>query len=475
LIEFGMLVFEGVVDPTAKAGGERLVVDEEAFAGGSMEGFVFGVKGGGGNDEVDVGVVLDLAAPGVQDAGESEFGSAGLGGADVLEGGGALAENEWIENLGMDEAEMAEFFREGEGDHEVGHGQEPGFLFGGPDLLVERAALGAGAVVAAMIGVVNFPAAFALIALAAEGGRAAREDAPHGPVVVGGELVPVGMGVAFPMPAEQVCEMQGHEGSAWLLDSGQGAQGVAGLGLADLGEVEIDEGGLEGGVAEVGGDLAQTGAGVEHVGGVAVAQGVGADLVVLFGQAAFGAGEVHGGPGTGVGHGSAAVVEGLLQADAGAFPAATGRGEEPVGIPMPGPEAAKADEQFGADGHLAGLAALGVGDAQDETRAVDVFGADVEGLAKTQTALIDEGEIGAVAPVAEGAQELGDFLAGEDVGQRLDALDVDCRPDFPGLAEMVPIEGAQGADGLIEGGPGELAVSLEVNQEIENLGRFEIR
>ena len=113
-----------------------------------------------------------------------------------------------------------------------------------------------------MIGVVFFLAAVALIEPTAEGGRAAREDAPHGPVVVGGELVAVGTGVVFPMPAEQVCQIEGHEGDERLLDSGQGAQGVAGLGLADLGEMEIDEGGLEGGVAEVGGDLPQAGAGV---------------------------------------------------------------------------------------------------------------------------------------------------------------------------------------------------------------------
>ena len=238
--------------------------------------------------------------------------------------------------------------------------------------------------------------------------------------------------------------------------------------------MEIDEGGLEGGVAEVGGDLPQAGAGVEHVGGVAVAQGVGAELVVLFGQAAFGAGEIHGGPGAGVGHRFAAVVEGLLQGDAGAFPAASGRGKEPVGIAVPGPEAAQADEQLGAEGNFTGLAAFGVGDAQDEARAVDVFGADVEGLAQAQAALIDEGEVGAVTAVAEGAQELGDFLAAEDVGQRLDALDVDFRPDFPRLAEVVAVEGAQGADGLVEGGAGELAVGLEVDEEVEDLAGFEV-
>ena len=142
------------------------------------------MEGDAGNDEVDVGVVLDLAAPGVQDAGEAEFGAAVFGGADVLEGGGALAQEQRIESFGMAQAKAAEFLGQGEGDHEVGHGQQPGFLFGGPDLLVERAALRAGAVVATVIGVVLFRAAVALIESAAEGGRAAREDAPHGPVVV---------------------------------------------------------------------------------------------------------------------------------------------------------------------------------------------------------------------------------------------------------------------------------------------------
>ncbi|MEO7100789.1 MAG: hypothetical protein ABI162_15610 [Luteolibacter sp.] len=66
----------------------------------------------------------------------------------------------------------------------------------------------------------------------------------------------------------------------------------------------------------------------------------------------------------------------------------------------------------------------------------------MEGLAEAQAALIGEGEAGAVTTVAEGAQELGDFLAGEDVGQWLDALNVDFRPDFPGLAEVVAVEGA---------------------------------
>ena len=51
--------------------------------------------------------------------------------------------------------------------------------------MVERSALRAGAVVAAVVGVVFLAAGGvgALIKVTAEGGRPAREDAPDGPVV----------------------------------------------------------------------------------------------------------------------------------------------------------------------------------------------------------------------------------------------------------------------------------------------------
>ena len=64
--------------------------------------------------------------------------------------------------------------------------------------------------VATVIGEVFLLATIALIESTAEGGRAAREDAPHGPVVVVGELVSVGLGVVFPMLTEQVCEVECH-------------------------------------------------------------------------------------------------------------------------------------------------------------------------------------------------------------------------------------------------------------------------
>ena len=56
---------------------------------------------------------------------------------------------------------------------------------------------------------------------------------------------------------------------------------------------------------------------------------------------------------------------------------------------------------------------FGFGNEDDESLAVDVAGFDGKGLADAQPALIDNGAEGAVSGVAEGAQEEGDFIAGE--------------------------------------------------------------
>lgn len=76
--------------------------------------------------------------------------------------------------------------------------------------------------------------------------------------------------------------------------------------------MEVNEGGLERAVAEVGRYLAEAGAGFEHVGCVAVAEGVDADFFVGFHEAAFVFGDFDGSPDAGWGHRFAAVVQGLF-------------------------------------------------------------------------------------------------------------------------------------------------------------------
>ena len=112
LVEIGVVGLEGAVDEAAETGRQRLIVDEEIFGLlWAMEGLVFWVQGDGGNNDVDMGMVLDLATPGVEDGGEVKLKLIvfELSPGDVMQGGGAAFEQEVIEDLGLVETEAAEF------------------------------------------------------------------------------------------------------------------------------------------------------------------------------------------------------------------------------------------------------------------------------------------------------------------------------------------------------------------------------
>lgn len=134
--------------------------------------------------------------------------------------------------------------------------------------------------------------------------------------------------------------------------------------------MEVDEGGFERGVTEVGGELVELvelGACFKHVGGVAVPEGVGADLVLLFGEAAFSGSDFDGGPDAGFGHVMTAVVESLAQGDAGALPSAPGPGEEPIFVAVGFPEGAQALEKSRGNGDFARFSSFAVADTDDES------------------------------------------------------------------------------------------------------------
>ena len=71
--------------------------------------------------------------------------------------------------------------------------------------------LGAGAVVAAVVGVVFLLAVTALIEVPAHGWRAAGEDRTHSSVVCAGEVGSLFYGVAFPVLVEHVCCCKFHD------------------------------------------------------------------------------------------------------------------------------------------------------------------------------------------------------------------------------------------------------------------------
>lgn len=185
------------------------------------------------------------------------------------------------------------------------------------------------------------------------------------------------------------------------LDSGEGVEGLSCLFFAEGGEVKINEGGLERGVTEVGGELMELGAAFEHMGGVAVSEGVGGDLHVLFAEAGLGGGDLDRSPDAGLGHVVAAVMHGLSEGDCGGFPTAPNAGKEPVRIAVGLPEITQSCQERGGDGDFAGFAAFPVADADDETLTVDVLWLEGEGFAQSETGLVNEGEVGTVASVAK--------------------------------------------------------------------------
>ena len=59
------------------------------------------------------------------------------------------------------------------------------------------------------------------------------------------------------------------------------------------------------------------------------------------------------------------------------------------------------------------------------------------------------------------------------MGKRLFPQDFDLLPDLPVPPEVVPVEGAQGTDGLVDGAALEVALRLQMNQEVQDLGLAE--
>jgi len=60
------------------------------------------------------------------------------------------------------------------------------------------------------------------------------------------------------------------------------------------------------------------------------------------------------------------------------------------------------------------------------------------------------------------------------MGQRFLAFERDLAPDFPSFTEVIAVEGAQGADGLVDGGGFESALDFEMDEEVEDLFSLEI-
>ena len=83
---FRVLALEGLAHEVAEALGEWTVVDEKVFSAGADDAFFRRMPCEGGDDAVDMRVVLELPAPSVENAGEAALPAAGFGGDHIAQG-----------------------------------------------------------------------------------------------------------------------------------------------------------------------------------------------------------------------------------------------------------------------------------------------------------------------------------------------------------------------------------------------------
>ena len=80
-----------------------------------------------------------------------------------------------------------------------------------------------------------------------------------------------------------------------------------------------------------------------------------------------------------------------------------------------------------------------------------------------------DGEQRPEAPFPDGVQEGRHFLAADDVGQQLLAVELDILPTLPLSAQMVAVERAHGAQRLVDRRVFQLQIRLQMNQKFEDL------
>ena len=137
-----------------------------------------------GQDTMQVGVMVQLLAPGVEDGEATDLGAEMLGGpGDILERLGDRAKEQPIEEARVLERQRPEVMRQGK-DHMAVGGLEDLPLSGGEPCRLGRAVtFGTAAVAAGVIRLRFVPTVVALGDMAAQGGRATQRDGAQSPVL----------------------------------------------------------------------------------------------------------------------------------------------------------------------------------------------------------------------------------------------------------------------------------------------------
>ena len=252
--EIGVMGGKEGTKSVAGGAGEGFVGNEVVLVTGMVEKGAGVTKSHGGNQGMKVGMIKHAPGPGVEDADKGGLSAEIFGrGAEGLKGGSFGGEKSGIKFGGKEEKGRAEFGGNGDGEQVIGDGQEAGFLAAAPERGVTPAAARARAVVATVIKKMAALAGDAMVQAAAAAWRATAQNGLDGRPGAGRDGTFGGLHKSAPVFAQDLREVQ--RDLVFELVVEEALLDLAPAAFADLGDVEINEGRVEVGVAEVGADL----------------------------------------------------------------------------------------------------------------------------------------------------------------------------------------------------------------------------
>ncbi len=191
-------------DPSQDGTGKK-----EAGRGGKPTGMVWG-ESAGGNDAMDMGMVLQLLIPGMEHTEEANLGAEMFRmGSDFEQGLGAGAEQQIVENLLVLQSQGRQAMREGENEVHVASGQDFAAARLDPTVAGVGLALGAVPIAAAVEGDDAMPAAGTAIQMSTKGGGSAALDGRQGLEMLPGEPVAAALDEFLSRDADEVGHLQG--------------------------------------------------------------------------------------------------------------------------------------------------------------------------------------------------------------------------------------------------------------------------
>jgi hypothetical protein len=161
------------------------------------------------HDAVDMGMMMEVLSPGVQDGHQPDLGAEmpGIGSDDAQRLGGGR-EQDAIDDCLIVESDLCDWRRQRKDDVEVRHRQQLGLSVGQPFGTRQPLALRAVPVAAGIVGDAKPAAAVALFEMTAQRRRAAGFDGAHNTALAAAQMAGMGLTVGGTVAAEDIRHLQ---------------------------------------------------------------------------------------------------------------------------------------------------------------------------------------------------------------------------------------------------------------------------